>query len=237
MSGDKRRMRHAAFAALALLAAPATAAERNYSVTSFDRVRVDGPYQVTVKTNVAPFARASGSQASLDGVSIKVEGRTLIVRSDSSGGWGGYPGEGRGPVTIEVGTHDLANAWINGPGALYIDKVKGLSFDLAIQGSGVARVDAVDVDQLRLGISGAASSRVAGRALKLTATVRGSSSLDAEALEVRDAVIGAEGPALVRASVNGTAKVDALGLAAVTLAGSPSCTVKTQGSSTVTGCR
>ena len=185
MSGDKRRMRHAAFAALALLAAPATAAERNYSVTSFDRVRVDGPYQVTVKTNVAPFARASGSQASLDGVSIKVEGRTLVVRSDSSGGWGGYPGEGRGPVTIDVGTHELANAWINGPGALFIDKVKGLSFDLAIQGSGVARIDAVDVDQLRLGISGAASSRVAGRALKLTATVRGSSSLDAEALAVR----------------------------------------------------
>jgi len=42
---------------------------------------------------------------------------------------------------------------------------------------------------------------------------------------------------LVRANVSGTAKVDALGLAAVTLAGSPSCTVKTQGSSTVTGCR
>jgi hypothetical protein len=230
-------MRYALFSALLLIAAPAQAAERNYSVTGFDRVRVDGPYQVTLKTNVAPFARASGSQASLDGVSIKVEGRTLVVRSDSSGGWGGYPGEGRGPVTIEVGTHELANAWINGPGALYIDKVKGLSFDLAIQGSGVARVDAVDVDQLRLGISGAASSRVAGRALKLTATVRGSSSLDAEALEVRDAVIGAEGPALVRANVSGTAKVDALGLAAVTLAGSPSCTVKTQGSSTVTGCR
>ena len=230
-------MRYALFSALLLIAAPAQAAERNYSVTGFDRVRVDGPYQVTLKTNVAPFARASGSQASLDGVSIKVEGRTLVVRSDSSGGWGGYPGEGRGPVTIEVGTHELSNAWINGPGALFIDRVKGLSFDLAIQGSGVARVDAVDVDQLRLGISGAASSRVAGRALKLTATVRGSSSLDAEALEVRDAVIGAEGPALVHANVSGTAKVDALGLAAVTLAGSPSCTVKTQGSSTVTGCR
>jgi hypothetical protein len=230
-------MRYVLFPALLLLAAPAWAAERNYSVTGFDRVRVDGPYQVTLTTNVAPFARASGSQASLDGVSIKVEGRTLVVRADSSGGWGGYPGEGRGPVTIEVGTHELANAWINGPGALFIDKVKGLSFDLAIQGSGVARIDAVDVDQLRLGISGAASSRVAGRALKLTATVRGSSSLDAEALSVKDAVIGAEGPALVRASVSGTAKVDALGLAAVTLAGAPSCTVKTQGSSTVTGCR
>ena len=123
------------------------------------------------------------------------------------------------------------------PAALAIDKVKGLSFDLAIQGSGVARIDAVNVDQLRVGLSGSASTRLAGKALKMTATVRGSSTLDAEGLAVKDAVIGAEGPALVRASVSETAKVDAIGLAAVTLAGMPSCTVKTQGSSTVSGCK
>lgn len=230
-------MRIVAFAALVLVAAPAAAAERNYSVTSFNRIRVDGPYQVTVKTNVAPFARASGSQASLDGVSIRVEGRTLIVRADTSGGWGGYPGEGRGPVTIELGTHDLTTAWVNGAGALFIDKVRGLSFDLAIQGAGVMRIDSADVDQLKIGLSGTASARLSGRAAKLTATVRGSSSLDAETLAVKDAVIGAEGPAMIRANVTGTAKVDALGLASVALAGNPSCMTNTQGSASVTGCR
>lgn len=230
-------MRIVAFAALVLLAAPAVAAERNYSVTSFNRVRVDGPYQVTVKTNVAPYARASGAQAALDGVSIRVEGRTLIIRADTSGGWGGYPGEGRGPVTIELGTHDLTTAWINGAGALFVDKVRGLSFDLAIQGAGVMRIDAADVDLLKVGLSGTASARLSGRAAKLTSTVRGASSLDAEALAVKDAVIGAEGPAMIRANVTGTAKVDALGLASVALAGSPSCTTNTQGSASVTGCR
>jgi len=230
-------MKLAIFAALVLLAAPAAATERTYSVTSFDRIRIDGPYQVSLKTNVAPFAKASGAQASLDGVSIKVEGRTLIVRSDTSGGWGGFPGEGRGPVTITLGTHDLSNAWVNGAGGLNIDKVKGLTFDLAIQGSGVARIDEVNVDQMRLGLSGSATTRLAGKALKLTATVRGSSSLDAEGLAVKDAVIGAEGPSLVRAAVSGTAKVDAIGLASVTLAGAPSCILKTQGSSTVSGCK
>lgn len=230
-------MRIVAFAALVLLAAPAAAAERNYSVTSFNRIRVDGPYQVTVKTNVAPFARASGSQASLDGVSIRVEGRTLVVRADTSGGWGGYPGEGRGPVTIELGTHDLTTAWVNGAGALFIDKVRGLSFDLAVQGAGVMRIDSADVDQLKIGLSGTASARLSGRAAKVTATIRGSSSLDAETLAVKDAVIGAEGPAMIRANVTGTAKVNALGLASVALAGSPSCTTNSQGSASVTGCR
>jgi len=227
-------------ALLALASLPATAAapvaQRNYSVTSFDRIRVDGPYEVRLKTNVAPFARASGSQASLDGVSVRVEGRTLIVRP-SSGGWGGYPGENRGSVTIEVGTHDLGTAWLNGAGTLIIDKIKGLGFDLAIQGSGSARIDSADIDQLKLGISGAGSTRIAGRAADMTATVRGTSSLDAEGLTVKDAVIGAEGPAIVRATVTNAAKVDALGLAAVTLAGKPACTVNAKGSASVTGCK
>ena len=230
-------MKTAAFAALLLLAAPAWAAERNYSVTSFDRIRIDGPYQVTLKTNVSPFAKASGSQSSLDAVSIKVEGRTLIVRTDASGSWGGYPGEARGPVTIEVGTHELSTAWLNGPGALFIDKVKGLKFDLAADGAGVTRIDDADVDQLRIGMSGSASGRIAGRALKLTANVRGTASLDAESLAVKDAVIGAEGPTQVRASVSGTATINALGLASVAIAGSPSCEVKTQGSATISGCK
>ena len=86
-------MKTAALAALLLVAAPAMAATRSYSVTSFDRIRVDGPYQLMLKTNVAPFARAAGSQQALDAVSIRVEGRTLIVRADEGGSWGGYPGQ------------------------------------------------------------------------------------------------------------------------------------------------
>src|SRR5215204_514690 len=144
-------MRTASLAALLLLAAPAQAAERNYSVTSFDRIRIDGPYQVSLKTNVSPFARASGSQSALDGVSIKVEGRTLIVRATPGGSWGGYPGASRGSATIAVGTHELRTVWINGAGALFVDKVKGMSFDASIQGAGVMRVDSADVDLIKIG--------------------------------------------------------------------------------------
>ena len=230
-------MRYAILAALILAAVPAQGAVRNFSVTGFDRIRVDGPYQVTLKTNVAPFAKATGSQAALDAVSIKVEGRTLVVRTNPNGNWGGYPGEARGPVTVELGTHELSTAWINGAGALAIDKVKGLSFDLAIQGSGVARIDAADIDQLKVGMAGSASTRIGGRAAKMTATVRGTSSLDAEALRVKDAVIGAEGPSVVRAAISNSAKVNAVGLASVALAGNPSCTVKSEGSASVSGCR
>lgn len=227
-------------ALLALASLPAVAAappsERNFSVSGFDRVRIDGPYQVTLRTNVAPYARATGTPVSLDGVSIKVEGRTLVVRS-GGGGWGGYPGEGRGPVTIEVGTHDLSAAYINGSGALLVDRVKGLGFEMTIQGAGTARIDQVDVDQLKVGIAGSGSSRLAGRAAKLTTTVRGTSSLEADGLQVNDAVIGAEGPSIVRMAVTNSAKVDATGLASVTLTGDPACAIKASGSANVVGCK
>ena len=226
-------------ALLVLASLPAAAAtpvaKRTYSVTDFDRIRVDGPYQVSLRTNVSPYARASGSQASLDGVSLKVEGRTLVIRAGSAG-WGGYPGEARGPVTIEVGTHDLRNVWINGAGGLMVDRVKGLAFDLAIQGSGTAQIAAADIDQMKIGVAGSGSVRLAGQAAKLTTTVRGTSSFEGEGLRVKDAVIGAEGPSIVRVQVSNSAKVDATGLASVTLTGGPACTVKAQGSANVVGC-
>lgn len=230
-------------ALLALASLPASApvgaaqaGQRNYSVTSFDRIRIDGPYQVQLRTNVAPYARATGSPASLDGVSIEVEGRTMIIRA-GSGGWGGYPGAARGPVTIEVGTHELGTVWINGAGSLSIDRVKGLNFDLAIQGSGNARIDSADVDQMKIGISGAGSALLAGKAKKLTAIIRGTSSFDGDGLQVTDAMIGAEGPTTVRVQVSNSAKIDATGLATVTLSGNPACTVKAQGSADVKGCK
>jgi hypothetical protein len=227
-------------ALLALASLPVAAAtpatQRNISVNSFDRIRIDGPYRVDLRTNVAPYARASGTPISLDDVSIKVEGRTLVVRS-GGGGWGGYPGEGRGPVTIEVGTHDLGAAYINGAGALTVDRVKGLGFEMSIQGSGIATVGEVDVDQLKVGVAGAGTIRMAGRVGKLSTNVRGTSTFEGDRLQVKDAVIGAEGPSTVRAQVTNSAKVDASGLASVTLTGEPACTVNAKGSAIVVGCK
>lgn len=227
-------------ALLALASLPAVAAapttQRSFSVTGFDRIRVDGPYKVALRTGVAPFARATGTAASIDGLSMKVEGRTLVIRAGNTG-WGGYPGEGRGPVTIEAGTHDLSAIYINGAGALDVDRVKGLSFEISIQGSGIARIDQVDVDQMKVGVSGAGTTRLAGRAAKLTTTVRGTSAFEGDGLKVTDAVIGAEGPSIVRMQVTNSAKVDANGLVSVTLTGNPACTVKARGSANVVGCK
>src|SRR5437764_627351 len=108
-------------AALIAFAAPANGATRNFGITSFTRIRVDGPFKVSLATGVAPYARATGaSQAALDRIAVDVQGDTLVIHSNVSS-WTAYPGQDAGPVEVSVGTHDLTNAWLNGAGSLTID--------------------------------------------------------------------------------------------------------------------
>ncbi|GAA4749500.1 hypothetical protein GCM10023264_14760 [Sphingomonas daechungensis] len=236
MSGESGGMKTAILAiCAAAIAQPALAADRTLSVTSFNKIRIDGPYKVRLTTGVSPFATVSGSAAAIDAVSIDQQGQTLVVRGNPSS-WGGYPGKGTGPVEISVGTQDLAAIWVNGPGALSVDKVKGLSLDISIQGSGSAAIANANVDQLKVGISGVGTVSLAGTAPKLTAIVRGTSSLDASGLAVKDATVGAEGPAQVRVNVSNSVKIDARGVSTVDLSGGAACTVTTQGSAVISGC-
>ena len=222
--------------ALAAPAAPAIAATRNFGITDFTKVRVDGPYKVSFTSGVAPFARASGSGAALDRLTIEVRGDTLVVQNNKSG-WGGYPGENPGPVEVTIGTHDIHNAWVNGAGALLIDRVGGLSFALSVQGSGRAEIASADADQLNVSQIGTASAKLAGKARKLTALVRGIAALDARDLAATDASIGTEGAATVDANVRDEANISSSGPATIRLTGNPTCTLRTGSSATVSGCR
>jgi hypothetical protein len=222
--------------ALALVTAPAGAETRNFGVSGFTKVRVDGPFRVRLTTGVAPFAQATGSARAIDRVALDVRGQTLIVHANQSS-WGGYSGENVGPVEIAIGTHDLSAAALNGSGSLEINAVNGLAFDLSVQGSGGAAIAETDVDQLRVNVVGTASASLGGRAGKMTAIVRGISSLDAAGLTVKDATIGAEGAATVKAAVTNEVTIDGAGTATITLTGGPSCTVRAHGSASVSGCK
>ena len=223
------------FAALSL-AGPASAATRNFGIEDFDRIRITGPFKVQLVTGVAPFARATGSSDALDGVSIEVEGRTLIVRQDESN-WSSFPGENSGQATIEIGTHDLSAAWLNGSGTLSIDHVKAPSFELSVQGAGTAAVGSIAVDTLKVGISGSGNATVAGTAPQLTATLFGASTFDGLGLNAKDATIGAQGTAVVKLTATDAVKIDAEGPVTLRFSGNPACTVRSQGPADVTGCR
>ena len=217
---------------LAAFAAPVSAAERRYSVTDFDRVQIDGPFQVKVSTGKAPSALAAGSTSAIDRVSIEVQGRTLRVRPNRSG-WGGYPGEAESALTILVSTHELRGASVTGSGTIDIDKAKTLRFDAAVSGSGRVGVGAVDAEAVTLGLLGAGQIAIGGKAKSLRATIQGSGDLLAEGLVVDDAKLNADTSGTVDIGIRRTADITATGPGDVRVTGKPVCTVKQLGAGRV----
>ena len=143
----------------------------------------------------------------------------------TSPSWGGYPGAEPGPVEVSIGTHDLSNAWLNGAGTLAIDRVKGLSFALSVQGAGAAEIGQADVDQLNVSVVGTASAKLAGRAEQADrARARHFSARCGPASPPRTR------PSAPRARPRSTpmsatrANIDASGPATMRLTGRPACT-------------
>ncbi|WP_300973397.1 DUF2807 domain-containing protein [Sphingomonas sp. LHG3406-1] len=225
------------FLALFLLAAttPVAAAglPRNYSVTSFDRVRVEAPYAVTLTTGKAPSARAEGQASAIDAIDLRVEGRTLIVRRRSGFG---YEGSGS-PVRIAVSTPDLKSALLVGAGSLSIDRMSGLSIDLAMQGSGTLSVGAVTADRVSATAQGTGSLSLAGRTKSANYLTRGLASLAAGSLAADELILATDGAGAVRVAARDRATITASGTVQVQVDGNPACIVKASGSVTVSGCR
>lgn len=219
-------------AALFALGSPASAADRRYTVTDFDRVQVEGPFQVVLRTGKSPSARAIGSNSAIDGVSIDVEGRTLKVRPNRSA-WGGYPDEGIGPVEIELSTHGLRSASVTGSGSLAVDKAKAMRLDLILSGSGQLSVRDVEADNLVLGMVGAGKMSVGGRVKTLRATVQGSGELDGSALLAEDLQLSADTSGTIGLAAERTAKVTTNGHGDTVITGSAACTVKVLGAGRV----
>jgi hypothetical protein len=207
------------------LSAPASAAERRYSVVDFDRVVVEGPYAVRLTTGRPSTAVATGSQAGLERVTVEVQGRTLRIRPNRTA-WGGYPGTVTGPVTIELSTRDLRSALVSGPGSLAIDRASGLRIELGVEGSGRIVAGNLRADNLVLGVVGSGGIQAAGTAEQLRASVHGTGDLDASALRSDGANITTDTAGTVRAAVKDNATVTASGIGEVEIIGRPACTVR-----------
>ncbi|HEX2764988.1 MAG TPA: head GIN domain-containing protein [Allosphingosinicella sp.] len=217
---------------LAFAAGPVAAAERVYSVSDFDRIEVRGPYRVTLATGRASSARAEGSPAALDRVSIDVQGRTLRIRGNPSA-WGGNPDERDGPVAVRVTTRDLSAAAVIGPGDLAIDRVGGLRVDLSVSGAGELSVAALQADNAVVGLVGAGVITLGGKAKQLRAAVQGSGDLKASGLTVDDVTLSVEGPGFVEVGAARSAKIATTGAGDIVVGGRPACTVANRGSGTV----
>jgi hypothetical protein len=201
-----------------------TGSTRRFNVTDFDRVRVQGVFDVRMKTGGAPSASATADPGSLDAVDIAIDGTTLTVRRKAAS-WS-VPAGGKTQVpVVTLSAPLLKGAVVTGGGKLAIAGLKAQRADMAVNGSGALSASAVAVDQLNATIIGTGTMTLAGRAQRAQLQSNGSGSIDATALDVNDLTVRVDGPGATRAAARYTARIVNSGLGQVDIAGNPACTV------------
>ena len=210
---------------LAGIATPALADQRSYTFGSFERVRVEGPFDVRVTTGGSPGATAEGPAASLDRLDVRVEGMTLIVRP-GAGGWGERPVGDGGPLVIRASTGTIRAATVVGGGALRIEgPLRNQRIDLALTGSGSLAAGAIEADELAVNLLGSGSMTLGGRAQRARLQTSGSGTIAAGSLDSGALIVRLDGPGSTAASARYTADLTTSGIGAITVAGHPACTV------------
>lgn len=213
--------------ALVLASAPAQAAERNYSIGSFDSIRVEGPFDVRLTTKASPGARAEGDPKITQDLDIRVEGTILIIRA-GTGGWGEQPHAGAaGATIITVSTAMIRRATLIGGGRLTIaGPLRGQRVDLSLSGSGSLAVSGIEADQLFVTLIGSGDIALAGKAAKVNLNTSGPGTIAAAPLVASDLVLRLDGNGETHATALYTANVTTTGMGAATVYGKPACTVK-----------
>lgn len=211
-------------AALALVAAPAAAQERTIPITDFDRIVVEGPFEVRLVRGNVTRATVSGARSSQDAISLDMQGQTLRIRRNPNV-WGSARGAPAAPARVTLSTRSLRAARVIGAGSLSIDGISGQRLDLALEGSGRISGSALQIDQLSAGLRGTGIISLAGAAARLTADIQGAGAFDARSLRVENATLGAATSGSVALTVQRTATVTASGVGEVEVDGPAACTV------------
>ncbi|MBV2147028.1 DUF2807 domain-containing protein [Sphingobium sp. AS12] len=208
-----------------LIATPAAAATRGYTITSFDAIRLDAPVSVVITTGAGASARAEGDQALLDRLNVTVSGRLLTITMIRP-----RPGEkSGGAATLRLSTGDLSRIVLTGGGSVTVSRMKGLRGDIVLGGNGDVSVAAVDLDRIDLSLAGGGRATLTGRTGVANIRVSGPGAVAGDALRARQATLANDGPGSIALTADVTAKITATGSGDVTVNGKPACSVDNRG--------
>lgn len=218
--------------AMLLLAGPAQA-ERTVMLSGFDRVRVDGPFEVEMRAGPRAAASIAGSTRAAEAVTARVENRTLIV-SASVSAWGGWRGEERPAVVTITAPPETRGVAVRGGGRVHVDRLRGGRLDLAVAGSGTLVVDRAEADLVYVTLTGAGRVELAGQAARARFLSIGTGSIDADQFAADELQVSSDSLGDSRFTARRTATVSSTGLGAVTVDGPAACTITGQRGGPVT---
>lgn len=196
--------------------------ERRVDLSSFQKLRVEGPFLVTLTTGPSPRGMLSGETEALRGVETRLSDGTLVVRRIAGDG----ASSRGGPVTLTLTAPPLSAITVIGGAQVTADAMRGAALTLSITGAGEIRVDRAEGDQLNATLLGPAKlTIIGGRVTKARLLANGPVALAADGLEAGDLVVTLEGPGEIGARARYTATVTNGGLGHVTVEGTAKCRI------------
>ncbi len=214
---------------IALLSVQAAyAAERNFTVTDFDRIEVDGAFDVSVETGKSPSVRASGSTTAVDQLLVEIRARTLRIRPARTN-WGGWPGEKPAAPSIKVTVPALKDAFLRGSGTLSLSKMRAATVRIFQTGGGQVTVGAIQTDQIIVSQTGSGLVTLSGKALIGKVTTDGAGRIAAEQLSIGDLTLQTASAGAISLMAVRSAKIVSNGSGEVIVLGNPACTVSAVG--------
>ncbi|WP_343526319.1 DUF2807 domain-containing protein [Sphingomonas sp.] len=210
----------------------AGAADRRVDLSSFDSLRVEGAFIVTVTTAPSPRATLSGDAETLRRVEARIAGRSLIVRmAPDEATTRRSTGQ---PVTLTLAAPPLSAISVIGGSRITAQALRGTAMTLSLAGPAEVQVDRAEGEQLTATLLGPGKLTIGGgRVGKARLSSSGTALIAAEGLEVGDLMVALDGPGEIKARARYSAAVANSGLGRVTIDGAPKCRVTGGGGASV----
>lgn len=208
------------------------AAERRYSITDFDEVRIVGNHLVDIQVGRGTTVSGSGDTAALDGISIETQGRILVIQTlqQSASTW--KPATA-GAARISITVPQLKTIRVEGSGSATVAELRGPQTTISLTGSGLITVSRLISDRAYLRLAGSGRVTLTGDVKNLDINAKGPGDIAAEQLSVNDLKILSASSGRVFAKALRSADVKQNGSGQVIVTGKPACTVENLGSGTV----
>jgi len=230
------RIALAASLACAAASGTAQAAERRFTLSAFDTVRIEGDVAVEITSDAAPFALASGDPRALEALSVKVQGGTLYIRRARRNA----PVEARNrPATpdalplVRLDARAVKSLTLLGHGSSRIDRLSGSRPSATMDGNGSVEIGSVAAEAVAFNVNGSGSLKVGGTATRGRAVMLGEGLIEGAGLRLAALDFFGEGPVRARLTVDGPARISVKGDADVRIEGDATCTVRESGENVI----
>jgi len=214
----------------------AHAAERRYTLSAFDKVRVEGDVAVEITSGAPPFALASGDPRALEALSVKVQGGTLYIRRARRNATTELRNNAASPdqlPLVRVSARAVSALAVLGHGSARIDRLAGARPSATMDGNGSVEIGNVNAQAVAINVNGSGSLAIAGSAASARAVMLGDGLIEGGGLTLGSLEFIGEGPVRGRFAVDDAARIAVKGDADVRITGNPTCNVRQSGENVI----